>query len=235
MTGRGSDTIHFDLEYQGMEQTYFISKFLLWNCKTLKNYAIKKKKKESFVLQITQTWLQSGNLYAKKIYWQLSEGISRRRLLSKGRRARSWGRQRARQGSTLIGKGTGPWYPPKLSRASPRMVTKFSWRPVTSREVHGDEAGRRPARKPRCSKTHGQAQAQLQHCSGRSQQWEPELKGITQVKGTGAYLGFGNFLLRQLTNSRSYRRHGKFGLGAKTAGHRRRGCLLPWLVWSRIR
>lgn len=45
MTGRGSDTIHFDLEYQGMEQTYFISKFLLWNCKTLKNYAIKKKKK----------------------------------------------------------------------------------------------------------------------------------------------------------------------------------------------
>ena len=177
MIGRGSDAIHFDLEYLGMEQTYFISKFLLWNYKTLKkNYVIKK----SFVLQITTTWLQSGNLYAKKMYWQLSEGSSRRGLLSKGRWAGSWGWQWAWQGSTLIGKRADSWYPQKLSRVSLRMVTKFSWRPVMSREVHGDETGLRPARKPRCSKTHGQEQAQLQHCSDRSQWWEPELKNITQ-------------------------------------------------------
>lgn len=153
------------------------------------------------------------------MYWQLSEGSGRRGLLRKGMWAGSWGWQRAWQGITLIGKGTDSWYPQKLSRVSLRMVTKFSWRPVISREVHGDEAGLRPAREPRCSKTRGQAEAQLQHCSGRSQWWEPELKSITRVKQTSAYQGFGNLFLRQLTNSRPYRCHIKFGLGTRQPKH----------------
>lgn len=177
MIGRGSQTTHFDLKYQGMEQTYFISKFLLWNmsCGT-----------------VTPTCLQTGNLYAKKMYWQLSEQSRRKGVLSKGRRAGSCGWQHARQGSTLIGKGTDSGYLQKLSRVSLRMVIKFIRRPMISREIHSGEAGLKSARKARCSKTHGQAQAELHHCSGRSQWWEPELKSITQVKGTSAYQGFWN-------------------------------------------
>lgn len=81
-------------------------KNLSWNCKTLKkSYVIKK----SFVLQIIQTWSQTGNLSAKN-YWQLSEGSSRCGLLSKERRPGIWVWQQAWKDSTLTGTGTEKWY-----------------------------------------------------------------------------------------------------------------------------
>lgn len=76
MIGRGSDAIHFDLKYQGMEQIYFISKFLLWNSKTLKNYAIKKKRKNPLFCKSPKHGCKLGIFMLKKYIGSYQKGLA---------------------------------------------------------------------------------------------------------------------------------------------------------------